>query len=361
MRCPGCSGFGLLATEVLFNPHHGLLRDLRWGGKSLKVFLKILFIVLVLTAASSLAFGQDNSQPPQKPSTKAQKQQKDADKQAQPAPVVTPSPAPKSAPKKPSEKTMIVFNIISERGVDRGLSRIVTEVVLDRAFKAKVVKVIGQKDLDKMLSWEESKQLQGCTDTGCLIRLAGALGADYYFEGSIGPVGDSYVITLKLMDAFKVEVLDRTTLTVKRDENIIVKTVENAVDDILHKSFAAIKAKTDLSVVSPPMTTITKTGIGLLAGGVGVAAIGGVFSFLSSKAADDYKNAKTPQEVVDADQNRKVYNGVSIGCYVVGGAAAITGAVLWGLDATGKLKKNSLSIAPIINPAGGGIAIGGQW
>ena len=40
-----------------------------------------------------------------------------------------------------------------------------------------------------------------CTsDTSCLVEIGGALGVDYLVSGSVGKLGDAFVIILKLMD-----------------------------------------------------------------------------------------------------------------------------------------------------------------
>ncbi|MBI5528836.1 MAG: hypothetical protein HY897_21105, partial [Deltaproteobacteria bacterium] len=141
--------------------------------------------------------------------------------------------SPKKAVQNP---TLIVFDLVPERGIDRGLSNLLTELVIDRVSRMRRYSVMGQKDLDKMLSWEQNKQFKGCTDTSCLIQIAGALGAAYYVEGSIGNIGDQYLVTLKLMDANKVAIVERATEKTKKDENVIVGTVERMVDAIFGTS-----------------------------------------------------------------------------------------------------------------------------
>jgi len=152
-----------------------------------------------------------------------------------------------------ADPTLIVFDIVPERGIDRGLANALTEVVIDRVSKLKRYSVIGQKDLDKMMSWEQNKQLKGCTDTSCLIQIAGALGAAYYVEGSIGAVGDQYLVTLKLMDAGKVAIIERATEKVKKDENIIVGAVERMADAVFGATVGAADVGAARTQRGPPV------------------------------------------------------------------------------------------------------------
>ncbi|MBI5525729.1 MAG: hypothetical protein HY897_05300 [Deltaproteobacteria bacterium] len=143
-------------------------------------------------------------------------------------------PAGKDGPSKktPERPTLIVFNIVPEKGVEKGAANLLTELVLDRVTKLQKHVVIGQKDIEKMVSWEKEK-LKLCTEGSCLAEIAGAMGADLYVEGSIGVMGDSYMINLKLMDARGVRVIERTTEVVKKDENAAVDAVGRCVGAIM--------------------------------------------------------------------------------------------------------------------------------
>jgi hypothetical protein len=99
-------------------------------------------------------------------------------------PVLSQTRPQPAKPVKP--ETVVVFDLIAEKDVQKGAANLLTEVVLDYAAKLGKYEVMGQKDLFKILNWEQQKQLQGCTDTGCLVNLAGAMGAKYIVEGSLG-------------------------------------------------------------------------------------------------------------------------------------------------------------------------------
>ncbi|MFH0797663.1 MAG: hypothetical protein V2A65_11555, partial [Candidatus Omnitrophota bacterium] len=47
---------------------------------------------------------------------------------------------------------------------------------------------------------EQKFQLSGCTSTECVIKAGRLLGARKVFSGTIGKVGTTYVVTLKLFD-----------------------------------------------------------------------------------------------------------------------------------------------------------------
>lgn len=130
---------------------------------------------------------------------------------------------------------IIVFDIKPEKGVDSGSANLLTEIVLDEvtSITRERYRVIGQKDIDKMLFWETNKSLKNCNDSSCLMQIAGALGADYYVEGSVGILGKKYVLTLKFIDAYKVEILGRKTEVMEKGEEDLIKVAKAAVRDIL--------------------------------------------------------------------------------------------------------------------------------
>ena len=62
--------------------------------------------------------------------------------------------------------------------------------------------MLAEADVAALLGVEKKKQmLTGCSDSGCLAELGGALGADRVVHGSVGRVGSSLVITISTLDA----------------------------------------------------------------------------------------------------------------------------------------------------------------
>ncbi|OGQ90350.1 MAG: hypothetical protein A2289_26390 [Deltaproteobacteria bacterium RIFOXYA12_FULL_58_15] len=61
--------------------------------------------------------------------------------------------------------------------------------------------VISTADINAMLSYEKQKDLVGCEEnTTCLAEIGGALGVDMLLGGSLGKLGDTYTLSLSLVD-----------------------------------------------------------------------------------------------------------------------------------------------------------------
>ncbi|MBI5526479.1 MAG: hypothetical protein HY897_09095 [Deltaproteobacteria bacterium] len=319
-----------------------------------------------------------------------------AAKKAEPA-KAPPEPA-KAPEKKPPEKkpdakkaaalpTLIVFNIEIEKGIEPGVAKLLTELVIDQTTQLKRHVVIGQKDLDKMMAWEQNKQLQGCTDTSCLIQIAGAMGASFYVEGSVGALGDEYVVTLKLMDTEKVVVIERGTQRVSKSEKVLADTIDRLVKTLFHiptvtADVGAARAQRGppgvLHAAQPAVDYTLWRNVTLISGGA-VAAIGAVFTVMAVNANSDYESSAGKTTHDDLDSKLGTYNALAVTGYGLGGALIATGATLWILAETGNPSVGSVRatpnrgggtergptvrvLIPYVTPSGElGFGIGGVW
>jgi TolB-like protein len=259
--------------------------------------------------------------------------------------------------KKPLDgPTLLVFDLTNDAGVDKGVANTLVEIVIERITNLKKYNVVGQKDLDKMLFWEQNKQLKGCTDTSCLVQIAGAMGAQYYVEGSIGGLGDQYVVTLKLIDAGSVRVLERVTEKIKKDDNTLATAIEPAVDVIM-----GVKRKEVAAAVGSEGRLDKKFwGMSGTFAGAGVVVLGGVFSVLAKKAGDDYRAGETTTAMEDLASKNDTYSKLAISGYVVGGVLAAAGGVLWYLGANEE-KGRSVRLFPAFDGTMFGMAVGADW
>jgi hypothetical protein len=84
-----------------------------------------------------------------------------------------------------------------------------TVAVFDEALAGELrrrpgISVLSESDVAALLGVEKKRQmLSGCSDSGCLAELGGALGADRVVHGSVGRVGNSLVVTISSLDAPK--------------------------------------------------------------------------------------------------------------------------------------------------------------
>jgi tetratricopeptide (TPR) repeat protein len=85
--------------------------------------------------------------------------------------------------------------------------------------------------------------------------------------------------------------------------------------------------------------------------GVGVVALGVVFAILSKQAGDAAYRPSNNTYDPSADDRQKSYRNADIACFVVGGAAVVTGTTLWLLGRRERHQKINPTAAAI--PGGG--------
>lgn len=253
------------------------------------------------------------------------------------------------AGKKEEKPGLIVFNITPEKGVEVGTANLLTEFVLTEITKIGKYNVIGQNDLDKMLFWETNKQLKNCNDSSCMAQIAGAMGAEYYVIGSIGTMGDNFMVNLKLINVMRAVVENRVSEVIKKDENELIKQTKHIVAKLfeissepnldkegLKKEISKAKKNETQSVISESIAKKevdrgnkgARKWIGYSLLGVGVVglAVGGYFTKSAMDADDNYKKAtastaeKYNQERIDNNRNA-VISYIAGGVLLTGGIA----------------------------------------
>ena len=87
-----------------------------------------------------------------------------------------------------------------EGGVDTRTARIVGEALLAEVRKLDRIAAVSMREIQDLLSFEEQRQLVGCSDESCLAEIAGALGVDELLTGTVGRLGASHVLAIKRLD-----------------------------------------------------------------------------------------------------------------------------------------------------------------
>jgi hypothetical protein len=86
-------------------------------------------------------------------------------------------------------------------GVTKETAQLLGDALAGELRKRPGVSVLTQSDISALLGVEKTRQMMGCSDSGCMTEIAGALGADRIVHGSIGRVGGTLVVNLSALDA----------------------------------------------------------------------------------------------------------------------------------------------------------------
>jgi hypothetical protein len=260
---------------------------------------------------------------------------------------------------------VMVLNIKAEEQASPGLAAILTELVLQGVHDQQQLRVVGQKDVSQMLSLEQQKQLAGCTDTSCIVEIAGALGTKYTIDGTVGIVGSSNVLSLTLLDTSKATVVSRKTAIIKGEREQLLGSVAKLLRELLEPLSLPTgqrKQSTEATVQaeSYPMNPYKLWGHVGVWGGLGMLGLGGTFSALNKKAVDDYNTGKN---LSTAKDDIGTFRPLAITAYTVGGLLIASGVTLWILSPGDEAwaKKHALSIVPSVDPREVGVCLSGRW
>lgn len=133
----------------------------------------------------------------------------------------------------------VVLGLEGRRGVDEGLAEALTDIVQGVYSRQPDRVVLGRKDLERVLGFEETKQAVGCTDESCLSEIASALDADRLVSGSLDKIGSTYLFVLSELDARRLAPIGRTEHQLAVDEAGLVPAVRDATEAFLGRAGAS--------------------------------------------------------------------------------------------------------------------------
>ncbi len=97
---------------------------------------------------------------------------------------------------------VMVTDLQEHEGVAAGTASLLTSYLVEQLRAARAFgQVVSTRDLAQVLTLERQKQLADCDSASCVAELAGALGADVLAAGSVGKMGSSSVLNLRLINA----------------------------------------------------------------------------------------------------------------------------------------------------------------
>ncbi len=107
------------------------------------------------------------------------------------------------------EPTKVAVLELKATGIDEAIAKNLTELFTSEAGQVPGFKVIGHTEVQDMVGFEIQKQTMGCSDASCFAEIGGALGVDFVVSGTIGKVGETFVVNLRLIDIKKSETKNR--------------------------------------------------------------------------------------------------------------------------------------------------------
>jgi TolB-like protein len=144
------------------------------------------------------------------------------------------------------EPTKVAVLALKATGLDEHVATNLTELFTSEAGEVPGLTVISQSEIKDILGFEQQKQMLGCDDESCLAEIGDALGVDRMVTGTVGKVGETFVINIKLIDSAKAQAIDRVGETIAGRVELLPPFIRVAAWQLLSKSVPAhVRAEYD--------------------------------------------------------------------------------------------------------------------
>ena len=152
------------------------------------------------------------------------------------------------------EKLSFAILDLKPTGVSEEIAKNLTQILSAEVKRIEGTSVIGRDDLIAMVELDKEKSLLGCNDDSCIAELGGALGVDKLIVGNVGKLAESFVITLRLLNARRATVDSRITESFKGEEDQLIRAVRHASRKLLgieteHQGKIVVTASQEEAVV----------------------------------------------------------------------------------------------------------------
>lgn len=128
------------------------------------------------------------------------------------------------------EPPKLLLQDIQPKGIDPDVASSLTDLLELAIERGRLFTVVSQQDLRALLKIEEQRILLGLEEgqEERMAELARKVDAPYALATSVGKVGDSYVLSLRLLDVGRVSVIRRINQTLVGDETGLIGSIRTA-------------------------------------------------------------------------------------------------------------------------------------
>ncbi|MBI5549701.1 MAG: hypothetical protein HY901_37925, partial [Deltaproteobacteria bacterium] len=119
------------------------------------------------------------------------------------------------------------------------------------------LQVIGTAEIRTMIGFEKEKQLLGCSDSGCLAEIGGALGVDFLLATDGSELGGTWIVTMSLMDVVRQKAIKRAARRTDQKSKLVSLCLE-----ALHEVIPALPASARAAQPVEPTPSVSASATG---------------------------------------------------------------------------------------------------
>lgn len=106
------------------------------------------------------------------------------------------------------------------------------DLFLSALQKAGDFDVVGQDDINQLLSFDRMKELAGCEDVSCFAEIGGALGVEGLVALKVSRLDGEWVVAGKRFDLEEVRVAARTTELIRGDAKALIRAIPGIAEKL---------------------------------------------------------------------------------------------------------------------------------
>ncbi|MEN9355043.1 MAG: hypothetical protein RL318_2368 [Fibrobacterota bacterium] len=122
---------------------------------------------------------------------------------------------------------------LSARSVDSGTVATIEDAIGSELLRTRKVRVLERSQMNRILK-EQGFQQSACSQSDCSVEVGKLLAVDRLLVGSLGHVGSTYSLTLRMVDVGSGEVLGSSTRNQKGAiDDVLTQCLPLSVNDLL--------------------------------------------------------------------------------------------------------------------------------
>lgn len=128
--------------------------------------------------------------------------------------------------------TIAILSIQSGKKNNDNIERI-SDIVAENYQKSSNAKVLFLDDIRSLLKTERLEGLLNCFTDSCITRISSIVGVDMLILGNVGQVGQSYVFSLKMIDALRDKTIKRISTSVDSNLGLVLHEIPKMVNELV--------------------------------------------------------------------------------------------------------------------------------
>lgn len=185
---------------------------------------------------------------------------------------------------------------LQAKGVSPSDASVLTDNISDELLKTGKVRVMERSQMDKILQEQGFQQSGACDTSECAVQIGKLLGIERVVVGSVGKIGETYSLSIRMVDVSTGEILAGSRRNYK---GAVDDALQQVVPDVVQELTRTETRSADSGASADKIEKKRSSGVlWWTLGGVAVAG-GAVAAYLL--LADDESNASAPASGASQD------------------------------------------------------------